>query len=81
MSENDSSVPTPEQRKHWRLMAQWEHAEELTIEWEAVAADAKARAKKWRAKADRLKALLDTEEKEEIERRCAVINADWAEAK
>ena len=43
MSENEPSVPTPEQRKRWRQMAAWERALETVFrrEWELV--EAKAR--------------------------------------
>ena len=45
MSENDPSVPTPEQRARWRKMAAWERAMETVFrrEWELV--DAKVRLK------------------------------------
>lgn len=80
MAENDPSVPTPEQRKHWRLMEQWEQAEINVATWTAKLETCKKYLKKWKAKAARLKALLETEETEDIKQRSAAINADWTEA-
>lgn len=58
MSENDPSVPTPEQRKRWRQMTLWEQAME-TLErrqWELDAA--KTNLKKAQENEAKIKAAL-----------------------
>lgn len=71
------SEPDAKIKAHWRLMDQWERAEDNVAIWTAKLETCKKYLKKWKAKANRLEALVEAAKKNEIAKRSAVINLDW----
>lgn len=61
MSENDPSVPTLEQRRHWRKMEQLERAVENMEIWRHKLAVAELEFKRWKTRVTKLEKELGTE--------------------